>query len=208
MTLGAEATVSSGAPVSWREQDADRGGDVDDGPALVGEPAGFGIDGVDRDGPQQPAARLEPHRQVLDTHELRAVTGGWDAHDASGVAWRCRGLLGILGLTSLVAPDGVAVAQAALFFDVPVMLAVAIACLPIFFTGHCIARWEGAVFVAYYAAYTAYLLMAASRHAALEDFRFGMVYVVIPMTAITLVALAIDSLKARRHASQRKDTPQ
>jgi Ca2+/Na+ antiporter len=49
-----------------------------------------------------------------------------------------------------------------LAFDLPVMTAVAVACLPVFFTGG-VARWEGAVFLAYYAAYTVYLVLAANR---------------------------------------------
>ena len=40
-------------------------------------------------------------------------------------------------------------------FDMPVMVAVAVACLPVFFTGSLIARWEGLLFLAYYVAYTA-----------------------------------------------------
>jgi cation:H+ antiporter len=36
-----------------------------------------------------------------------------------------------------------------LSFDLPVMTAVAFACLPVFFTGREIARWEGAIFVGY-----------------------------------------------------------
>jgi hypothetical protein len=42
------------------------------------------------------------------------------------------------------------------------MLAVALACLPIMLTGGTIARWEGAVFLGYYAAYTAYLVLAVA----------------------------------------------
>ncbi len=42
-------------------------------------------------------------------------------------------------------------------FDIPVMIAVA--CLPVFFTGHVIARWEGVLFLGYYVAYTLYLIL-------------------------------------------------
>jgi len=54
-------------------------------------------------------------------------------------------ILAVLGLAALLVPGGVEVAPAALRFDLPVMLAVAVACLPIFFTGHLIARWRGAL---------------------------------------------------------------
>ena len=47
-------------------------------------------------------------------------------------------------------------------FDIPFMIAVAVACLPIFFTGNRIARWEGALFLAYYVAYTIYVILDAA----------------------------------------------
>ena len=49
------------------------------------------------------------------------------------------------------------VAPGLLVIDIPFMVAVAVACLPIFFTGHVIMRWEGAIFLLYYVAYTVYL---------------------------------------------------
>lgn len=100
-------------------------------------------------------------------------------------------ILAVLGLGGLVVPEGVHVAPAALRFDLPVMLAVAVACLPIFFTGHLIARWEGGLFLAYYAAYTAYLVMAAAGHDALPAFSRVMGAFVIPLTFLTLGVLAV-----------------
>ena len=47
------------------------------------------------------------------------------------------------------------------------MIAVALACLPVFLTGREIARWEGGVFLLYYVAYVAYLILAAQQHDAL-----------------------------------------
>ncbi|GAB3729800.1 calcium/sodium antiporter [Luteimonas pelagia] len=105
-------------------------------------------------------------------------------------------LLVVLGATAAVAPDGVAVSAAALRFDLPVMTAVAVACLPIFFTGHCIQRWEGALFLGYYVAYTAYLLLDAAGHDALPAFSAVMMAFVVPLTAITL---AIVTIRAWRH---------
>lgn len=107
-------------------------------------------------------------------------------------------LLGVLGFTALAAPAGVPVASAALHFDFPVMLTVAVACLPIFFSGHQIARWEGGVFLGYYMAYTAYLLLNATHHAALPAFSGVMVGFVLPITVITLGVVAVRALRAER----------
>jgi len=107
-------------------------------------------------------------------------------------------ILSVLGLASLVAPAGLTVAPAAFDFDIPVMIAVAIACLPIFFTGYTIARWEGFVFLGYYVAYASYLLLAANQHDALPLFSNVMLYFVIPLTALTLVITVYRSWRAQR----------
>ncbi len=90
-------------------------------------------------------------------------------------------LLGVLGLSALL----------------PVMIAVALACLPIFFSGHLIARWEGALFFAYYVAYTAWLLLAAQQHAATAAYGSVMVGFVLPLTAVTLGVIAWREWRAR-----------
>ena len=81
--------------------------------------------------------------------------------------------------------------------EMPVMIAVSVACLPIFFTGHRIARWEGALFLGYYLAYLVFLILSASRHDALPVFSKMMMAFVIPLTVITLLILAIRGLKIK-----------
>jgi cation:H+ antiporter len=101
-------------------------------------------------------------------------------------------ILGCVGLSGLAAGSaGLAVAPALLSFDLWVMLAVALACLPVFVTGREIARWEGGVFVAYYAAYVAYLVLDATGHAALPAFSAVMLGFVVPITVVTLVVVLL-----------------
>jgi cation:H+ antiporter len=107
-------------------------------------------------------------------------------------------MLAILGLSSVVATDGIRVAPAALGFDIPVMIAVSVACLPIFFTGYRIARWEGLLFLAYYVVYTLYLILDATQHDALPQFSAIMGLFVIPLTLLTLAVLAVRALKIER----------
>jgi cation:H+ antiporter len=106
-------------------------------------------------------------------------------------------LLGVLGLSSLAAPHALPVPPAMLNFDLLVMIGVALACLPIFFTGHVIARWEGALFLAYYTAYMAYLLLAAQQHDLLDTYGTAMITVVLPLTAITLAVFAARHWRAQ-----------
>ena len=133
----------------------------------------------------------------IATSILAAVRGERDLAVGNIVGSNIFNLLLVLGGTAVLAPAGIAVAPAAISFDLPVMTAVAVACLPIFFTGHRIARWEGALFLGYYVAYTAYLLLAAAQHEALADFRLVMRTVVMPLTVVTLATLAWRSYRAR-----------
>jgi len=95
-------------------------------------------------------------------------------------------ILGVLGITGILAPDGLPVPITALALDIPVMIAAALACLPIFFTGHRIARWEGGLFFGYYLAYMAYLVMDATGHRAEDNFVGVMALFVLPLTVLTL----------------------
>ena len=77
------------------------------------------------------------------------------------------------------------------------MVAVAAACLPVVFTGHVIARWEGGMFLGFYFAYTAYVLLAAARHDAWPAFNSAMGWFVIPLTVVTLAVVALREVRAR-----------
>lgn len=107
-------------------------------------------------------------------------------------------ILAVLGLTGLVSPEGIAVAPSMITFDIPVAMVVAFATLPILFTGHLIARWEGALFLAYYVAYTLYLILNVAEHDALPAYSAVMLWFVIPLTAITILVLVARELRARR----------
>jgi cation:H+ antiporter len=129
------------------------------------------------------------------TSVLATIRGERDIAVGNVVGSNIFNLLGVLGLSAAVAPPGVPVAPGALAFDVPVMLAAAFACLPIFLTGHRIARWEGFLFVAYYGAYLAYLILAAASHDALPRFSAIMLTYVLPLTAVTLAVTVLRALR-------------
>lgn len=104
----------------------------------------------------------------------------------------------ILGITGVTA-GGLPVPAGVLTFDVVVMVAVAVACLPILMTGHRIARWEGTLFLAYYAAYAAYLVMDAVAHERLPHLRDALVFFALPLTTVTLLVLAARAFWSRPH---------
>ncbi len=109
-------------------------------------------------------------------------------------------LLGVLGLSAIAAGNGLPVNEAARNFDIPVMVAAAVACLPIFFTGRVIARWEGFLFLGYYVAYTAYLVLYTQQHDALPLYSGAMLLFVIPLTALTLGVVLWRSLRRGEQA--------
>ena len=76
-------------------------------------------------------------------------------------------LMSVLGLTAAVAPQGIAVSPAALAFDLPVMAAAAVACLPVFLTGHSITRIEGTLLLLGYIVYITAVVLKATQGAVL-----------------------------------------
>ncbi|MCS7060020.1 MAG: calcium/sodium antiporter [Anaerolineae bacterium] len=134
------------------------------------------------------------------TSVMASVRGERDIAVGNVVGSNIFNLLSVLGLTAIVAPNGVSVEPALLAFDMPVMLVVAFACLPIFFTGYTIARWEGLVFLSYYVAYTLYLIFDATEHALLPMYSSAMLFFALPLTALTLAVTVLRHLRTLRRA--------
>ena len=143
----------------------------------------------------------------LATSVVAALKGERDIAVGNVVGSNTFNILSVLGLSSVVAPAGIDVSPAALSFDIPVMIAVAAACLPVFFTGFKISRWEGFWFVAYYVAYTSYLIMDSTQHDSLPMFSNIMLIFVIPLTAVAMLILLIRQLSANRKRKRSQPCP-
>lgn len=136
------------------------------------------------------------------TSIIAALRGEKDIAVGNVVGSNIFNILCILGITSILAPGGLIVSDAALFFNIPVMIAVAIACLPIFAYRHLISRWNGVLFLSFYVAYVIYLIFAAMQHAILPTYTNAMLGFVLPITAATLIILMIRSKEAKVQCSQ------
>lgn len=134
------------------------------------------------------------------TSLIAAIRGQRDIAVGNVVGSNLFNLLGVLGLTAAVSHEGVPIAGQAAAFDLPVMVTVAVACLPVFFTGHTISRWEGAVFFGCYLAYTAALALMATGSQSLPAFQLMMNWFVIPLTVVTFAAVIPGALRTRRKA--------
>lgn len=106
-------------------------------------------------------------------------------------------ILGCLGIAGVVSSDGLGIAPAVLNFDLWVMVAVSLACLPVFMLGREIGRRRGLMFLGFYVAYVTYLILGAQQHDALDEFSAVMISFVLPITIVTLVAMVIRDQKKR-----------
>ncbi|MBP8239962.1 MAG: calcium/sodium antiporter [Saprospiraceae bacterium] len=123
------------------------------------------------------------------TSIIAALRGERDIAVGNVVGSNLFNIFFILGIAA-VSGGGIAVADSAIRFDLPVMTVVAFACLPIFFTGSRLDRWEGAVFLMYYIAYTAYLILASQNSSSLEVYSRAILWFAVPITILTLGIVA------------------
>ena len=124
------------------------------------------------------------------TSIMAALRGERDIAVGNVVGSNIFNILSVLGFSASVAPSDLVVAPAMLAFDLPIMVAVAVACLPVFFAGARISRGEGLLFLSLYLAYTLYLFLHATGHAALSGYSLVMGGFVLPLVAVTVLVLA------------------
>lgn len=141
------------------------------------------------------------------TSVVAAARGERDIAVGNVVGSNIFNILCVLGLSSVVSPAGIAVSPAALRFDIPVMIAVALACLPIFFAGYRISRANGLFFLAMYASYLAYLLLHATGHEFLSTYRTAMTWFVLPIVALTLLGIGVQAIRAQGLRGATRDRP-
>ena len=120
------------------------------------------------------------------TSIMAAIKGERDIAVGNVVGSNLFNLMAVLGISGLLSPDGVTVSERALWLDIPVMVAAAIACMPILFSGHVISRSEGGIFLACYLGYTTYLIVAATNAGIERSITWTILGIAIPLTAITI----------------------
>jgi len=134
----------------------------------------------------------------IATSVLAAARGQRDLAVGNAVGSNLFNILAVLGVTAAVSPSSIPIADSSLAIDLPVMVAVAIACLPIFANGYALLRWEGALFLAYYAAYLSWLVLDNTDHGVKNEYALGVLGFVLPLTVITMIVIAARQHRARR----------
>ena len=140
----------------------------------------------------------------LATSVMASIKGEKDIAIGNVIGSNIFNILFVMGVCSMVAPEGLPIALPALRFDIPVMVAVAIACLPIFFTGGIVDRWEGLLFLGYYLAYTSYLVFNATQHDSIELFSTLVLALVALLTLVALMDWIMRMLRASKLAQRRQ----
>ncbi len=92
-----------------------------------------------------------------------------------------------LGLTVVIAPKVLDVSAAAIALDLPFMVAVSIACIPIFIAGFDITKIDGTILLLYYGSYLSYLVLDATGNSFTTTFELAMLWVVVPGTIVYMV---------------------
>jgi cation:H+ antiporter len=123
------------------------------------------------------------------TSVLAAIRGQRDLAVGNAIGSNLFNLLAVLGVTAIVSPSAIPVAASAVQVDIPVMIAVAVACLPIFANGSVLYRWEGIAFLTGYAIYLGWLVLDATEHGSRDSYGNVVLYFVVPVIAITIATL-------------------
>jgi cation:H+ antiporter len=141
------------------------------------------------------------------TSVIASLRGERDIAVGNVVGSNLFNILCVLGLTGCITPTGIPISAEALEFDIPVMVAVAAICLPIFFTGSIISRGEGAALLFYYVAYTVLLISEQTHPELSQQFGWILGFIVLPLTLITIFGNVLWSWRSMRQPSPESTTP-
>lgn len=143
----------------------------------------------------------------LATSVMASIHGERDIAVGNVVGSNIFNLLAIIGLSAMISPNGITVSHHALSFDMPIMTAVAIACLPIFYTKNEISRWEGVMFLLYYLIYITFLIFTAKGESPNPVLAGITLYLVIPVTGIIFLISILRSFRqAEKLISEASDS--
>lgn len=107
-------------------------------------------------------------------------------------------VLCVLGISGAVSPTPLLAGEQLAGFDMPVMLAAAALCVPIFFIGATLNRLEGLMFLALYSVYVWILIAMALSLGYLAQLQSAALYGLVPLVLIYVVITLIVDLRKRR----------
>lgn len=140
----------------------------------------------------------------LATSLIAALRGQRDIAVGNVIGANLLNLLGVLGLTALLAPTPLSVSPNALDFDLPVMLGVAALCLPVFYSGYRVTRAEGLLLLGLYLVYGLHVVSFTTGMPLAGKLERLMLFYVLPAL---LTFLLFTSIRAWRRQHHKRDVP-
>ncbi|WP_122501617.1 calcium/sodium antiporter [Pseudomonas viridiflava] len=135
---------------------------------------------------------------ALMTSLIAAMRGERDIAVGNVIGSNLFNLLGVLGLTALVAPVPLTISPNALVFDLPIMLGVAILCVPLFYSGYRIDRVEGLFLLSLYLTYGLHIVSISTGMLLAERLEGMMLRFVVPLLGV-IVAFGVVRAWRRQH---------
>lgn len=132
---------------------------------------------------------------ALMTSLIAALRGERDIAVGNVIGSNLFNLLGVLGLTALIAPVPLTISPNALVFDLPIMLGVAVLCVPLFYSGYRIDRIEGLFLLSLYLTYGLHIVSISSGMLLAERLEGMMLRFILPLLG---VIVAFGTLRAWR----------
>ncbi len=140
----------------------------------------------------------------IATSVIAGLRGERDIAVGNVVGSNTLNLLLVLGLTMVISPTALEVPTSALRLDLPVMVGVALLCLPVFFTRYMVSRREGVMLLSLYISYTLYLILGAAGSALVGPYGLFMLLVVIPLVVAILGVRSLHFIATERQRGAEK----
>lgn len=118
------------------------------------------------------------------TSVVATIRGERDIAVGNVVGSNVFNILCVLGLSGLVSPMPLLAGAQLAQLDIPVMLGVALLCVPLFFTGAILDRIEGALFLVLYICYVWYLIALAMTLSYIGTLQTIILYGVVPVVVL------------------------
>jgi cation:H+ antiporter len=135
------------------------------------------------------------------TSVVATIRGERDIAVGNVVGSNIFNILCVLGISGLVSPTPLLAGDQLAQIDIPVMLGVALLCVPLFFVDAILNRIEGFLFLLLYVFYVWFLIAMALSLDYLQILQNSILYGLIPIVCLYVVASLLHDLYQRRRVS-------
>lgn len=132
------------------------------------------------------------------TSVVATIKGERDIVVGNVVGSNILNILCVLGLSALISPAPLLAGKQLALLDIPIMLGVAALCIPLFFAGAKLSRFEGLLFLVLYTTYVWYLIAVALRFAYLPSLQTAIVYGLLPGILLYVIVICLRHWRQKR----------